>query len=208
METNESTPDPRQVRRSRISLVLIFVLFLIPPVAAWVTWQYLGTEGVEGTTNAGTLVTPARPLQIDGLPLAGGSTFAERDLRGRWTYVMFASSTCDETCKQQLYLTRQTRVAMNKDIPRVQRLLVLLDAPDESFTRFLTDEHQDLQWVVLADDATGLLAQFRGAGFAPEGVQYFLVDPLGNLMMYYDLQVPARGMRDDLRKLLKISQIG
>lgn len=208
METNESTPDPKQVRRSRISLVLIFVLFLIPPVAAWVAWQYLGIEGVEGTTNAGTLVTPARPLQIDGLPLADGSAFAERDLRGRWTYVMFATSACDETCKQQLYLTRQTRLAMSKDIPRVQRLLVLLDAPDEPFTRFLAKEHQDLHWVVLAEGRNGLLTQFRGTGFAPEGVQYFLVDPLGNLMMYYDLQVPTRGMRDDLRKLLKISQIG
>lgn len=208
METNGSAPDPRQIRRSRISLVLIFTLFLIPPLAAWVVWQYLGAQGVDATTNAGTLITPARPLQLDGLRLADGSVLAERDLRGRWTYVMFAPSHCDETCEQQLYLTRQTRLAMNKDIPRVQRLLILPDDPDQALLGFLAEQHEDLRWVVRSERAETLLEQFRGASFAPQGVQYFLVDPLGNLMMFYDLEVPTKGMRDDLRKLLKISQIG
>ena len=208
METNGSAPDPRQLRRSRISLVLIFVLFLIPPLGAWVAWQYLGVEGVESTTNAGTLVTPARPLQIDGLRLADGSMLSERDLRGRWTYAIFAPEKCGETCEKQLYFTRQTRVAMNKDISRVQRLLILSSRPDQAFVEFLVEQHEDLRWVVLDADSEKLKSQFRGAGFAPTGKQYFLLDPLGNLMMFYDLDVPTRGVMDDLRKLLKISQIG
>ena len=35
---------------------------------------------------------------------------------------------CDERCQQQLYLTRQIRLGMNKDVRRIQRLLVL-EAP-------------------------------------------------------------------------------
>ena len=53
-----------------------------------------------------------------------------------------------------------------------------------------------------------MLVLFRGDGFGTEGMQYFLVDPLGNLMMYYDVDVPAKGMIKDLQKLLKVSQIG
>ena len=57
-------------------------------------------------------------------------------------------------------------------------------------------------------DAAALLGRFRGEGFSPDGTQYFLVDPLVNLMMYYDSEVSAKGMMKDLRKLLKVSQVG
>lgn len=196
------------VRRSRTKLVLIFVLFLIPPVAAWVAWQYLGSRGVDATTNAGTLVSPARPLTIEGLRRADGSALSGADLRGRWTYVLFTPNGCDERCERQLYLTRQVRLAMNKDIPRVQRLLVLGAEPAPDLARRLAEDHEDLEWVVRGEQAAPLLREFRGDGFGPEGGQYFLVDPLGNLMMVYDLEVPSKGIVKDLQKLLKISQIG
>ena len=36
----------------------------------------------------------------------------------------------------------------------------------------------------------------------------FLVDPLGNLMMRYASDTGMKGMHEDLKRLLKISQIG
>ena len=203
-----SAPDPAQVRRSRIQLLLIFALFLLPPVSAWVAWQYLGDQGVDSTTNAGGLIMPARPLQIAGLSRADGALLDDAALRGRWTYVLFAPSECDSRCEEQLYLTRQTRIAMSKDIPRVQRLLVFSGLPSAGLQERLAAEHADLTWVVRDAAAESMLARFRGPGFAPDGAQFFLVDPLGNLMMFYDREVPAKGMMKDLQKLLKISQIG
>lgn len=207
-ETSMSAPDPRQVRRSRIQLVLIIVLFVIPPVSAWVAWKYLGVQGVESTSNAGSLITPARPLQIAGLHRSDGTVLDASVLRGHWTYVLFAPADCDTRCTEQLYLTRQTRIAMNKDIPRVQRLLLFADMPSVEVRRMLASEHADLTWAVQDGSAASLLRDFQGVGFAPKGGQFFLVDPLGNLMMFYDLEVPAKGMMRDLQKLLKISQIG
>lgn len=208
METSTSAPDPNQLRRSRQQLVLIFALFLIPPLAAWVAWTYVGEEGVQSTTNAGTLISPARPLQVAGLMRADGETLDVAAMRGHWTYVLFAASDCDARCEEQLYLTRQTRLAMNKDIPRVQRLLVFEAMPPAALQERLAVEHEDLTWVVRGESSEGVLEQFRGPGFAISGQQFFLVDPLANLMMFYDLDVPAKGMMKDLRKLLKISQIG
>jgi hypothetical protein len=203
-----SASDAARLRRSRTKLVLIFVLFLIPPVAAWVAWQYLGSRGVEATTNAGTLVSPARPLRVSGLRLADGSPLTDADLQGRWTYVVFAPDGCDERCERQLYLTRQVRLATNKDMQRVQRLLVLGAEPAPAVAQRLAADHTDLKWLVQGAQATPLLRDFRGDGFGPEGAQYFLVDPLGNLMMSYDLEVPSKGVLKDLQKLLKVSQIG
>jgi hypothetical protein len=36
----------------------------------------------------------------------------------------------------------------------------------------------------------------------------FVVDPLGNLMMRYDARSDPHGLLEDLRKLLRLSQIG
>lgn len=200
--------DDRQVRRNRIKLLAILALFLLPPVSAWIVWKNYQETGVQSTTNAGKLVAPARPLLVAGLRQADGSSLSEADFRGRWTYVMFSPGECDERCMQQLYLTRQIRLAMNKDTPRVQRLLVLGADPTSELVRRLSDEHADLRWVVRGAAADTLLDSFRGGDFDATGEQYFLVDPLGNLMMYYDLEVPTKGMMKDLQKLLKISQVG
>ena len=203
-----SKPDASQVRRSRIQLVLIFALFLLPPVSAWVAWKYLGEQGVGATTNAGSLISPARPLSPLGLAGSGGMPMDDGELRGRWTYVMFAPSDCAERCQQQLYITRQVRLAMSKDIPRVQRLLVLDQAPPATLVQQLGSDHADLHWGVRGERSTTPLREFSGDGFAADGAHFFLVDPLGNLMMHYSLDVPAKGMIRDLQKLLKISQVG
>lgn len=200
--------DDRQVRRNRIKLLVIFALFLLPPVSAWIVWKNYQETGAVSTTNAGTLVAPARPLVPVGLTRPGGPAFGEADLRGRWTYVIFAPGECDARCVEQLYLTRQIRLAMSKDIPRVQRLLVLEQDPAPQFVQQISDQHTDLRWVVSGPAAGPLFESFRGSGFGSDGEQFFLVDPLGNLMMYYDLDVPTKGMIKDLQKLLKTSQIG
>jgi hypothetical protein len=80
--------------------------------------------------------------------------------------------------------------------------------PPVALQEHLAADHEDLTWVVRETGASGLLEQFAGPGFVANGQQFFLVDPLGNLMMFYDLDVPAKGMMKDLQKLLKISQIG
>ncbi len=36
----------------------------------------------------------------------------------------------------------------------------------------------------------------------------FIVDPLGNLVMRFDVRTDPRGLLDDLKKLLKLSHIG
>lgn len=198
-----------QVRGNRIKLLMIIGLFMLPPIAAWLVWQGMNASGAASTTNAGTLVTPARPLEVTGLVGPEGEAFTGESLRGRWTYVVFANTDCDGRCRELLYLTRQIRLGMNKDMPRVQRLLVLDSQPGAELAGELAAGHEDLV-VAIRDGATDtpFLAEFQGDDFAPDGQQCFLVDPLGNLMMYYGPNVPAKGMMKDLRKLLKISQIG
>jgi hypothetical protein len=203
-----SAPDAVAARRGRVQLVLLFTLFLAPPLGAWLAWQHVQTHGVEATTNVGSLVSPAVPVSADGLGTAAGGDLPADALRGRWTYVVFAPAGCGEPCREQLYLTRQVRLAVNKDTSRVQRLLILPRAPGRALQAYLADQHPDLRIAVPRPDEARFAAPFRGEGFSPDGARYFLLDPLGNLMMHYAGDVPGKGLLKDLRKLLKVSQIG
>lgn len=194
-------------RRSRLQLILLAALFIAPVASAWLAWKYAVSEGVSGTTNAGELIQPARPLAAaPGLDPAG-ERLSPQLLTGRWSYVLLAGESCGEACMERLYVSRQLRTSVNKDMSRVQRVLVLTRVPAD--LAGLRESHPDLQVAVLDPAAwRGFSAQFTaGEQAAPDGTLY-LVDPLGNLMMRYLPDVSFKGMFKDLRKLLKASQVG
>ena len=186
-----------KLSKSQRQLLALLAIFLLPPSAAYVAWKYVGEHGVATTTNNGQFISPARPLQYDVL-----GEKAE-PLKGRWTYVVLAPQGCEKQCQDQLYLTRQLRIAINKDFERVRRVVF---EPSGTLSDDLKAEHQDLLTLGALPEA--YQAAFQGDKFNHAGEQIFLIDPLGNLMMYYDLSVNFRGMLKDLQKLLKISQVG
>jgi cytochrome oxidase Cu insertion factor (SCO1/SenC/PrrC family) len=186
-----------------MQLILIAMLFAAPVVTAWVAWTFATSEGVGSTTNAGTLVRPARPLTPVSLVDAEGGALPERLLSGRWSYVLFAEAGCDAACLERLYLTRQVRLGVSKDMSRVQRVLVLPQAPAE-LERLRADHPDLLIAIATGQNWAELKRQFELASDST----FYLVDPLGNLMMRYPAQVPAKGILKDLRKLLKASQVG
>ncbi len=191
--------------RGRLQLLLLAGLFAAPVLAGWIAWKYATSSGVGDTTNAGTLISPARPLQpVDWVDGEGGA-LPQSLLTGRWSYVVLAGDGCDALCNERLYLTRQVRTSVNKDMSRVQRVLVLRAPPADLDA--LRAEQPDLVVMVL----TGPQWQAFETQFGPadrSGHTLFMVDPLGNLMMRYQPEVPAKGVLKDLRKLLKVSQVG
>ena len=101
---------------------------------------------------------------------------------------------------------RQTRLLLTADMDRVQRVFVAETGCCDR--AFLASEHPDLK--VLAPPATRAADQAWIAGFPREaGVPYvFIIDPLGNLMMRFDLRQNPKGLKDDLKKLLKLYRTG
>lgn len=195
--------------KGRRQLVMLITLFLLPPITAYLAWQYVSEYGVGATTNNGTLVTPPRPLDLDALRVLDTESGPEAEkLKGRWVYVMYLHGDCGQACQRQLYVTRQTRIGVNKDIPRVRRLLITDQPLGAAFLESLHREHADLIVSVLDGVGQSWQAQFSGDGFQPNGDQFFLIDPLGNLMMYYPTDVEPKSLLRDLQKLLKTSQVG
>jgi len=92
---------------------------------------------------------------------------------------------------------------LGREMERLQRVFLRGDtAPD---TVFIAKEHQGL---IMAEDSrlTGLLINKRPADLPAGG--YFLIDPLGNLVMYFRPDLDPADMVDDIKHLLRLSRIG
>jgi hypothetical protein len=204
------TPAELRARNLR-TLAALAALFLLPLALAFFT--YYGTEWRPSAhVNHGRLVAPARPLptvtlpriDLESQPAAETSGVTAAPFRQRWSLVYLGAGECDADCRQALYVMRQTRLALNKDMTRVQRVFLVSQACCDR--AFLAREHAGL--LVLdagAPAAEPLLAQFPRAD---REHTLFIVDPLGNLMMSYDARANPRGLLEDLKKLLALSHIG
>jgi hypothetical protein len=182
-------------RRQRRLLVGLAVLFFAPIALSF--YLYYGRSALQplGKVNHGVLVQPPRALPAAALPAAGS---------GKWTLIVVAEGGCDAACVRRLYDTRQVRTALDRDMPRVQRVLVATGACcDETFLR---REHPDL--VTVQSDAVAPLLEDLRADDAPPAGRIFVVDPLGNFMMWYPADAPPKGLLEDMKRLLKLSHIG
>jgi cytochrome oxidase Cu insertion factor (SCO1/SenC/PrrC family) len=205
---NEHTDERGRTRRGRLILALIALSFVIPLlVAAWMQRVAL-REGVWGGTNHGELIQPPFPLRHFLLPSYQGAVFTLDDFKGEWTLLYVAPSVgeCGEECARMLYYMRQVRLALNKDMQRVRR--VLLAAPESPWLDGIAQEYEGMHIVFDIDGLTSLRRQLAEAaqGGTKDGI--YLIDPLGNAMMVFAPQTDPRDILKDLKKLLRISKVG
>ena len=201
--------DPGSVKGGRRRLLALAALFLLPLGLAFWLYYGPGNWGPVGRSNKGDLLDPARPLPPIALPMRGGGTTDPDFLRGKWSWIYVGDGACDERCRKVLYLTRQSRVALNKDMDRAQRVfLVTANCCDDVF---LAREHPDLVVALLGSvESAALLEPFPAYDGVPVGTagRVYLVDPLGNLLMSYAATAPDKALLEDLKKLLRLSHIG
>ena len=204
---NTTTQQALRARNLRM-LATLAGLFLLPLLLAFFMYYATDWRPVK-RVNHGTLITPVRPLPAVHLPqinISDSDTGAQapQQLRTRWSIVYIGAGNCDEPCRQALYVMRQTRLSLNNEMSRVER--VFLTTGNCCAREFLEHEHPGL--VVLEttnEEGTRLLREFPTEG---RPYSLFIVDPLGNLMMSYDARQNPKGLLEDLKKLLRLSHIG
>jgi cytochrome oxidase Cu insertion factor (SCO1/SenC/PrrC family) len=205
--TQRSAHDRRQ-RRILIGIALIF----FAPLALSFYLYYGRHWHPGGRVNAGELIQPAKPLPAVALPLASGENSAGKTqtdaqfLKGKWTFLYVQHGRCDDECRRHLYDTRQVRLALDREMNRVQRVFIAdaecCDLPE------LKAAHPDL--IVIRKSAADepLLASLAGSGEAIDSHRTYLIDPLGNAMMSYPPEAKPKGMLEDVKRLLRLSSIG
>ncbi len=202
-------PRPAPDRRQRRLLVGLALLFFAPVALSFYLYYSHDSWRPAGRVNAGELVDPPRPLPDLTLPLAATGSTDPAFLRRKWTFLYLTDGACAARCRATLYETRQVRTALNRDMDRVQRVFVA--GGDCCDMQFLRDQHPDLV-VVRASPAAAALTRVlphavEEGGTANTG-RVYVIDPLGNLMMSYAPGAPAKGMLEDIKRLLRLSHIG
>jgi hypothetical protein len=187
---------------ARKQFLLLGLLFVGPMLIA--TWMYFAGNGWQplATTNHGRLLEPI--INLDDPPdphplseLTAGQT------DNYWVLIYDDAAECLETCFDALNRQSQARMMLGNDVRRVKR--VFLHGATTPDTVFLNEHHQGL--ITVNDSGLRQLLDTKRPDDLPAGGLY-LVDPLGNLVMYFSADLAIRDVVDDFKHLLKVSRIG
>jgi len=190
MEAVNTTPPHRQW----VILLSLAAIFTLPLLAAWGMYHYQPFEE-RGQLANGELVTPAQRLEVPNLLAADGAPVDDSLFRDKWTLLYHAQAgqagqadtACDTECVALMDTLLRVRLAQNKSMRHVQRVLV---APTGTQVPAGLDEGLQVvkaeQWPL------------------PAGSVY-VVDPQGYLVMRYRPGFDPGGLLTDLQRLLRLS---
>lgn len=164
-----------------------------------------------GTVNRGVLIQPPAELPALKPQRRDGSEFLFNRAESKWVYMVVGGRDCFDDCERMLYLTRQTRLALGKKTPRVERVYLSLDGGvSPGLQAFLEKEHDDI--TVLTASAQGFTNSLPALAVSPLAPKlFYVVDPLGWVMMYYQadntelatLTSLGKDILKDMKRLLR-----
>lgn len=202
--------------KNRRILIILLIIFLGPLFYA--IWLFNTDWRPTGTSNHGTLIIPARPLQAFSLQTLTGNRLSLDDMKNKWAMIYVGPAICKKACKDNLYKMRQVHTLQAKHQPRVQRLMVITDKAGLSELQIMLNKEYPKMIVAInpaseikkISEINKLIEQFKIINGEVVELQHriYLMDPLGNLMMYYPPDTDGRDIHKDLKKLLRRSQIG
>ena len=228
-------------RGGRAILLLIAGLPVTMILAATWLWYFvergdIDIVGALGTANSGEILSNPVNIRSRSFTASDGSETSLDALEPKWTFMVVNSGeTCDATCSELLYLTRQIRIAIGRDFHRIQRVM-MVDVPADTIRIQASTDTEGVQErieggavseaidnasTIAAVGETPLLEAIESEHpdvsvwqVGPEPVvperhvadsAWYLVDPSGWVMMRYASEVSYKDVIGDLKFLLKNS---
>jgi len=187
--------DPRR-KSGRLQFLLIAAVFFGPLLgAAWLYYQGDALQPDE-RANHGALLEPIVNLH-DIVP--GSALLEDR----AWLLLYANDGACGDSCSKALYTLRQSWLMLGKEADRVLRVFLHGDEPPD--TLLIADEDKGL--ITLQDAALRAALDNKKPGALAAG-GYYLIDPHGNLVLYFGPDISPRDLVDDIKRLLRLSRIG
>ena len=172
-------------------LVALIMIFTFPLVSSWLVYTYHAYFHFK-TTNHGCLITPPVPV----------GQLVEAALEHKQWVIAFAPQRCDDVQSDHvIFELRQLRKALGENAYRVS---VVLWDNQSCLPKLISD----VKKVSLSNQQVMILqnALHQHAMFITDKI--YLIDPLGNLFMYYPANTDVMNIFSDLKKVLGVSQIG
>ncbi|MEB0091931.1 hypothetical protein QN391_10290 [Pseudomonas sp. CCI1.2] len=187
---SETRPLPSR-RKGRLQLILVVVVAVGPMVLA--TGMYKLQFWVPDSRS------------FHGEMIGNGQSRAELGVQAdeqRWQLLVSAPQNCEADCQHLVYLARQLNVGLGQDAARASHGLAAAQPLSADYTAKLSREYPKLERYPLD------LSLYNKAAPGVEAPHLWIVDPHGNLVLRYDAKVNGKDLLNDLRQLLKLSNIG
>ena len=202
--TSES--DKRQQKKGRLFLIAMVVFFAAPLFLVIAMYRF---DWHPKGKSYGDLIEPVVPIKLTeafkDVKTTDTTVLSKLLWHDKWSAVILADK-CEAVCQARLHDARQIHASLEKDMNRLQRILIT----NQQDLNDLQKQYPDL--IILnqpSADVAALAKQFDVDGVsAYTSERVYMVDPLGNLMLSYSNQVKPVDMRKDWVRLLKYSWAG
>lgn len=199
-----SEENGKQLFWYRVKFLSLIAVFLLPFVGGWLALYVF--EWRPPSDNYGQLVQPVKKISWPSMQTIDGELLVD-GVGKRWAFILFTENGCSAQCRENLFYMRQLRTLLGKNQGRLQNMWLSKSAVDADMKQYLVDYPDFL--IVDGPQYSSLADQFdlEGINTGAEPRMY-LVDPDKNFMMVYPAKSDEKLILDDLRSLMRNSQIG
>ena len=189
--STSENPSPKSRSKGRLQLMLVLLVAVGPMILA--TSMYKFKFWVPDNRS------------FHGEMIGNGETRAELGVQSdekRWQLLVTAPNECDADCQQLVYLARQIQIGLGRDASRASHAITTSQPLSPDYDARLTREYPQLQRYPLD------MKRYQRAAPGIDLPQLWIVDPHGNLVLRYGAEVNGKDLLNDMRQLLKLSNIG
>ena len=199
-----------QVKKNRKVILGIFGIPALVFLLSTGLYFLVETKAVDlGTVNNGQLITP--PLPFAELPLTTltGEAFDYSKPEPKWAFVVLGDRYCQGECERMLYIARQSIISLGKKMGRLRLIYVNSDTVIEpALQQRFTEEYRGMDVVVLEKKV--LQDMFKNIDPYQQRT-FYVVDPRGWMMMYYQVEdtdqetlaTLGKAVARDMKRLIK-----
>jgi hypothetical protein len=211
--------------KNKLKLTFLLLITALPVSLATFSFRDATDDGSPSSTvNKGNLINP--PADISALAmrdLSGQPVFKtfEEEIAALapgeeyeikpWLMVYVNGANCDASCEERIHYLQQLHIALGKNIQRVRRYYLNTDMSpfsEETATHF-RDEYPSMGLAYTDRDTLQKNMLAAGVQLDPATQSYvLLIDPVGNVMMYYTQEHTPEEIMTDLETLLRYSSLG
>jgi cytochrome oxidase Cu insertion factor (SCO1/SenC/PrrC family) len=199
---------------SRAALVIIAAMFILPLVLALLMWSGAIDFKPGSAHNLGELVQPPVPVdwehRLAPVPSPGkaGESGSPLSFSGHWVILHAMPVDCPAACLEAVAGLRQVHKAAGRHQSRIRVALLLQDDRPGGTDGELNQVYPLFELVENPDgEIRPLLAEIAGRFSSTAGGSSYLIDPIGNIMMFYEAGSDPNHLKKDLKRLLTWSKL-
>lgn len=188
---------PRRRRRGRWQLVGLLAVVIGPMLLAGAMYRWQFWVPQTRSYHGELIATGQTPSDLGVAGSWGIEGSEPGDEPRRWQLLVTSADDCAADCRALVYLARQIHIGLNREVSRAGHALAHAAALPADYDAELRAGYPQLQRLALDVER-----------YPEAGAQLWIVDPHGNLVLRYGADSNGKQILEDLRYLLKLSQIG